>query len=142
MMVIREVLCNERDQAVALSWLMFMTYEVDNFTQDEIATFKTFIQDTRQVNELLMYGAFEEDELQGIVATKGTTHIVLFYVKNHDQAIYKQLFEYLLTHHHVARITASSSPYLVDTYYQLGFKEMVMQEEQENIYKQMIYIPE
>ena len=78
------------------------------------------------MNELCIYGAFEENKLIGIMGTKNEgKHISLFFIKKefHRKGIGKQLFDYSQCDCPANEITVNSSTYAIRFYESLGFEK-------------------
>lgn len=77
------------------------------------------------MDELTIYGAFEQNELIGILGTKNNgKHISLFFIKpeHHRKGIGKKLFDYMENDSPVSEMTVNSSTYAIPFYKQLGFE--------------------
>lgn len=116
---------NSRYQdAIALSLKVFTECGSDDFNAEGLETFKSFIYNDKLVNELVIFGAFENDMLVGILATKENgSHISLFFVDPtyHRKGIGRKLFEFIRINQRAKRITVNSSSYAVKFYERLGF---------------------
>ena len=80
MLEIRKVLNEEMKDALNLVWRVFLEYEAPDYTDEGIKEFKKSIDDVNWVNAREFYGAFIEEKLVGVIATKDATHIALFFV--------------------------------------------------------------
>ena len=123
-MEIRELRIEEYGAAIELSWKVFQEYEAPEYSQQGIEAFYSVIHDEKFVRELKMYGAFEKEELLGILATcSNGEHIALFFVngKYHGRGIGKSLFRLAASENHSGHMTVNSSPYAVEIYRRLGF---------------------
>lgn len=109
------------ETALNLIWKVFLEFEAPDYTQEGIDEFYRSIHDEDYLAALSLYGAFMNEELVGIIATRsGGKHIALFFVdgKYHRQGIGKQLFQSVKTD----KMTVKSSPYAVPVYSKFGFK--------------------
>ncbi len=109
------------ETALNLVWKVFLEFEAPDYTQEGIDEFYRSIHDEDYLAALSLYGAFMNEELVGIIATRsGGKHIALFFVdgKYHRQGIGKQLFQSVKTD----KMTVNSSPYAVPVYSKFGFK--------------------
>lgn len=98
-MLIRELgLEQEKDTAIALSWLVFMRFIAPNCEKQGVETFKRFIQNKEYIATLKIFGAFTKDEMVGIIGIKDHKEINLFFVKDdyQRQGIGRQLLRYVL----------------------------------------------
>lgn len=86
--------------------------------------FRTFIEDKEIIRTLEFWGAYDYNELKGVIATnENRKYICCFFVKAecHRQGIGKKLWKYLLNNSQNKIITVNSSPYAVPVYHKLGF---------------------
>lgn len=123
-MIIRKLEAYEIKEAISLVWKTFLEYEKPDCTEEGVQTFYNCITTPSYIAMLVFYGAFEENELLGIIATRnGGKHIAMFFVADayHRQGIGRKLFEEVLKDCTADRITVSSSPYAVPVYHKLGF---------------------
>lgn len=120
-LLIKQLNNNEIENALSLAWKVFMEYEAPDYTQEGIDEFYKSIHDEKFLSMLSLYGAFSDDELVGVIATRSNgKHIALFFVdgKYHRQGIGKQLLKAVQT----SKMTVNSSPYAVSIYRKLGFE--------------------
>ena len=86
-----------------------------------------FIENEDIVASLEFWGAYEDDELRGVIATnENRKHICCFFVKSkyHRQGIGRKLWECVLDNSNHPIYTVNSSPYAVPVYHKLGFIDM------------------
>ena len=69
-MKIETIGVDDRNDALALVWDVFMAYEAPDYSEQGIATFKRFLEDKSSVDALKMYGAYHQDRLVGVIATR------------------------------------------------------------------------
>lgn len=143
-MYIKIIDLKERSKALKLVLATFMKYEAPDYSQKGIETFKnSVIYNDNYLNTIVMYGAYEGDILQGVIATrKQGTHIALFFVdgKYHRQGIGRKLFEIVLENSVSDKITVNSSPYAVDVYHHLGFTDTDSEQIEDGMrYTPMVY---
>ena len=96
-----------------------------DFNDEGLESFKSFIYNEQLMDELTIYGAFEQNELIGILGTKNNgKHISLFFIKpeHHRKGIGKKLFDYMENDSPVSEMTVNSSTYAIPFYKQLGFE--------------------
>ena len=123
---IRKIRQEEVEKALLLVWQVFQEYEAPDYTQEGVEEFYKSIHDEKYLSELCWYGAFVQDDLVGVLATRSAgTHIALFFVegKYHRQGIGKQLYQTARAANHSNVMTVNSSPYAVPVYHKLGFKD-------------------
>ena len=125
-MTIHKLENNEKPAALDLVWEVFMQFEAPEYIQEGIDTFKDFINDKNSTDSLLMYGAFENNGIIEVIAMRcGKSHIPLFFVKDkyQKQGVGRKLFNTVLKKCDSDYMTVNSSPYAVDFYHNLGFKD-------------------
>lgn len=124
-MLVRRIERSEIDQALSLVISVFMQYEAPDYSKEGIETFQnTVINNKDYLISITMYGAYEDDNIIGVIATrKNGNHIALFFVdgKHHRKGIGRKLFEFALKNSTAEEITVNSSPYAVEVYHRLGF---------------------
>ena len=124
-MEIREIKLVERSNALDLVYNTFMQYEAPDYTKQGVETFQdSVINNIVYLNNILLYGAYEGDNIKGVIATRNQgNHIALFFVdgKFHKQGIGKTLFYEVLQKSTSNEVTVNSSPYAVKIYQHLGF---------------------
>lgn len=125
-MEIRQLEPFEIDEAITLIWEVFLQFEAPDYSDEGIQSFKDFIENDEILKTLEFFGAYEQDELKGVIATsENRKHICCFFVKAkyHRQGIGRTLWEYVLNHSERNVLTVNSSPYAVPVYRKLGFVE-------------------
>lgn len=116
---------SKRDKVIKLILNVFMEFEAPDYSAQGIEAFKeTAIYNNEFMDNLSYYGAFERDELVGVIATRNKgNHIAFFFVKSEYQkrGIGRQLFNCVLENSTEHIISVNSSPYAVPVYHKLGF---------------------
>ena len=105
----------------------FLRFEAPDYSAEGIKSFESFIGNEEQMARLTMYGAYSDDALMGIIAARDEgRHICLFFVdeKYQRKGIGRMLWEYLKIQSKADKITVNSSPYAVEVYHRLGFKDL------------------
>lgn len=123
-MEIRKIDNEQIPGAVALIWTIFLRFEAPDYSDEGVQSFQNFIEDKAVLKTLEFFGAYEKEELRGVIATRDNRkHICCFFVKAqyHRQGIGRRLWEYILQHSENAEFTVNSSPYAVPVYHKLGF---------------------
>jgi len=123
-MIIEKINMENREKALALVSSVFMQYEAPDYSEQGIQTFMDFINSKESIERLVMYGAFLNNGIAGVIATrKGGNHIALFFVdgKYHRQGIGRELFKTVINESSGEKITVNASPYAVEVYKRLGF---------------------
>jgi len=81
MMEIKQLLNNEKDEALLFVKRVFIESEDDSYTKKGIETFCNFVDNKKITKSFKVYGAFEDNVLKGIIATDSPKkHICLFFV--------------------------------------------------------------
>lgn len=123
-MEIRQLNQFEIDEAVRLIWETFLQFDAPDYSDEGVQSFKDFIENQAILKTLEFFGAYEKNELKGVIATnENRKHICCFFVKAgyHRQGIGRKLWEYVLNHSEQNVLTVNSSPYAVPVYHKLGF---------------------
>lgn len=122
--MIRPLNRNELEKALLLVWKVFCEYEAVNYPESGKKAFQDAIHSEEYLDMLSAWGAFEEDELVGIIATRNKgSHVALFFVEGsyQNRGIGRSLWNAVIESSHAKEITAHSSIYARDIYEKLGF---------------------
>ena len=125
-MMIRKLEKTEIKQAFPLVYEVFCEYEADNYPEDGKHAFRDAIYSEDFLDMLSAFGAFEEDRLVGIIATRNEgRHVALFFVDGdyHRKGIGRKLWDAVLEDSTAEEITVNSSEYAVNIYRKLGFEQ-------------------
>lgn len=123
---------NEFKQAADLSLEVFTQCGTQDFNAEGLVTFKSFIYSNELMDELTIYGAFEQQTLIGVLGTKRNgVHISLFFIQPayHRKGIGKRLFNLAIQDKPVSEMTVNSSSYAIEVYKKLGFKPIAEEQE-------------
>ena len=123
-MEIRKLTKHEINNALPLVWRVFNEYEAVNYPPDGAQAFWNAIHDEVFLSQLSAYGAFDCDNLIGILASRSKgSHIALLFVDGayHRQGVGKMLWNAFLADSGKDKITVNSSLYAVGIYEKLGF---------------------
>lgn len=113
-------------EAIELIWETFLRFEAPDYSNLGVRSFEAFIRNEEIIRSLSFFGAYEGNELFGVVATReNQSHICCFFVRAcyQRQGIGKMLWEHLLKQSNCSMITVNSSPYAVAFYHRLGFSD-------------------
>ena len=147
-MKIRKLNKNNLRSSLSLVWNTFCEFEAVNYSDDGKKAFFNAIHSEEYLDTLTAFGAYENRNLVGIIATRNKgTHIALFFVdgKYHNKGIGRSLWNAVLAENISETITVHSSLYAVDVYKKLGFIEIADVQEDGGIqyvpmvYKNLIY---
>lgn len=122
---VRQLKGNEVSRGLELVWEVFKVYEAPDYPKEGIEEFYKSIHDPNYLSMLQIFGAFREEKIVGVIATRnGGSHVALFFVagKYHRQGIGKKLFETVLAQCTQDEMTVNAAPYAVPIYEKLGFK--------------------
>lgn len=122
--IIKKIEKEDLKNALSLVWQVFQEYEAPDYTQQGINEFYNSINDEKYLSMLSMFGAFLNENLIGVIATRNYgTHIALFFVDSSYQrkGIGKRLFQKILDSNPSLELTVNSSPFAVEFYHKLGF---------------------
>lgn len=121
-MEIRKVENDELKEALELVWEVFKEFEAPEYCREGIEEFRNFLNNKTEIEKLVMYGAFQNKMVIGVLAMR-SDHISLFFVNKeyHRKGVGKTLFNYMKEHSDKNRFTVNSSPYAVKIYKKLGF---------------------
>jgi len=125
--MIRKLSKTEYGQATSLALDVYMQCGTEDFDEEGLNSFKSFISNEQLMNELVIYGAFENDYLIGIMGTKNEgKHLSLFFIRKeyHRKGIGKQLFYFAINSCPVDEITVNSSTHAILFYQSLGFDKV------------------
>ena len=79
---IRQLTKDEYPKAIELSWLVFTITGKEDFNNEGLEFFKSFIYNKKCINEIIFYGSFDNEALTGILGIKSNgKHISLFFIK-------------------------------------------------------------
>lgn len=114
---------DELPEALSLIWEVFCRFEAPVYPQEGIDAFRASLDDAERNAKMSFYGAYEENQLIGVLAMRAPQHIGYFFVRADCQhrGVGKRLFETMRLDYAVQEFTVNSSPYAVDIYRQLGF---------------------
>jgi GNAT superfamily N-acetyltransferase len=120
--------------ALDLVWKVFLEFEAPDYSPQGIEEFKKFISYDSMIiqfenEEICFWGAINNHELTGVIATRGSSHICLLFVNKeyHRQGIGKRLFHTVLEdckNKNCNTITVNSSPSAVEVYHCIGFVDL------------------
>lgn len=122
-------------QALALVNRVFLQFEAPDYPPEGVATFQAFLHDEAAVSALTFYGAFVDEQLVGVLATRGNSHIALFFVEPcfQRQGIGRALFFAARDACRTDVMTVHSSPYAVEIYRRLGFHALSGEQQKDGI---------
>lgn len=135
-MNIRKLDNEEYNKAKLLSLAVFTKCGTTDFNANGLETFKKFIYNKELMDQLTIWGAFDNNELIGIIGTKlNGTHISLFFINPdyHRKGIGRELFTHAYANQIVEKITVNSSSYAAKFYENLGFSKTAEEQETDGL---------
>ena len=136
MIEIKQLLNNEKAEALLFAKRVFIESEDESYSEQGIETFCNFVNNKKITKSFKVYGAFEDNVLKGIIATdRRKRHISLFFVDKDSQGkgIGKELMSVIVNKNENSYITVNSSRYGVPIYQKLGFVKMEEEKEQDGL---------
>ncbi len=142
----------EWEEAMGLAWKTFLEFEADVYTPEGIRSFEDFITDSGlkrmfDMGAYQMISAFDKGKMIGMITLRNEMHISLLFVdrKYHRHGVGRALIDsmagYAKTELGQERLTVNASPYGVDFYHKVGFKDSGPEKQQDGIiYTPMYYI--
>lgn len=141
---IRPAYRNEWEDAMALAWKTFMQFEAQDYTKEGIKSFQNFISDNFLYRMFIMggyqlFGAYDGDQIIGIISLRNETHISLLFVDAayHKQGIGRALIQYisqyLLMEMGRNYLTVNAAPYAIGFYHRCGFQDIGPEETNDGI---------
>lgn len=123
---------NDIRNALDLVWTVFKEFEAPDYSKQGIEEFRKFISynsiiDKFDKGELYFWGCIDNNDLTGVITTRGINHICMLFVKKeyHRRGIARSLFqtveERCKSKNNISIITVNSSPYAIEVYHRFGF---------------------
>ncbi|MCE0608731.1 GNAT family N-acetyltransferase [Clostridioides difficile] len=138
--LIRELKEDDIKNALDLIWNVFEEFESPDYCDEGITTFHQFIEYNSIIEKikektLFFWGCFDSKKLIGVLAIRNLNHICMLFVdKNyHKHGVAKKLMttgiQYCICNKfNLTEITVNSSPYAVEVYHELGFKDTAVEQ--------------
>ena len=136
MIEIKQLVNNEKDEALLFAKRIFIESEDESYSKEGIETFCNFVDNKKITKSFKVYGAFEDNILKGLIATdRRKRHINLFFVDKvlQGKGIGKKLMNIVVNNNENSYITVNSSRYGVPVYEKLGFIKMEEEKEQDGL---------
>ena len=137
--IVRELRQDELKEASDLIFKTFYKYILPTYTMDGVEFFRDrtspiSLKMNTYDRSIVIYGAFVGTTLAGVLGSKGTNHICMFFTKNEymGQGIGRKLFNHFLSRTNPNEpVTVNASDYGIPIYKKLGF-EVVDERKEEN----------
>ena len=134
---IREMEMEEYPAALELCRKVFREFEAsDDHVEESTDAFYKCICDKEYLNQLRIFGAYDDERLAGVIATRSKgSHIALFFVDEvyQGRGIGRKLFECILKECPAGRMTVNSSHYAIPIYHRFGFHDTDQEQIQDGI---------
>ena len=132
-MIVRELEKQERKYALDIIWSVFCMDVAEVYEQEGIDTFREYLKQENidqlcDSGELLMFGVFEQEELEGTISLQRRGHICNYYVRRSCQGkgAGRLLFDYAKRYCkeelHKTIMTVDAAPEAVKKYIHMGMK--------------------
>ncbi|MCC0649805.1 GNAT family N-acetyltransferase [Clostridioides sp. ZZV15-6598] len=132
---IRELKEHDIRNALNLIWNVFEEFESPDYCTEGIKSFHEFIEYNSIIEKvkeksIFFWGCFDCEKLIGVLAIRDLNHICMLFVdKNyHKRGVAKKLMAIGVKYcteskDDLTEVTVNSSPYAVEVYHKLGFKD-------------------
>ena len=120
-MIVRELEKQERKYALDIIWSVFCMDVAEVYEQEGIDTFREYLKQENidqlcDSGELLMFGVFEQEELEGTISLQRREHICNYYVRR------SYAKRYCKEELHKTIMTVDAAPEAVKKYIHMGMK--------------------
>lgn len=114
------------NECLDLVWRVFSELETPLFEERASVEYKRIIDETREKNNIVFYGALVDDVVVGALGMRENNHIGYFYidVAYHRQGIGRKLFKLMKADYEKKVFTVNAMPTGVNAYSALGFEQM------------------
>lgn len=94
-MEIKKISAAQITNAINLIWSTFLQFEAPDYSEEGIQSFKAFIDNKEIIQSLEFWGAYDNEELKGVIATNNNRkHICCFFVKANNSDYLKKACKY------------------------------------------------
>lgn len=132
-LIVRELKKQERKYALDIIWSVFCLDVADAYDQEGIDAFSEYLRPEHidslcENRELIMFGVFDGEELEGTISLQARGHICNYYVKKSCQGkgAGRMLFDYAKRYCaqtlHKDIMTVDAAPKAVEKYIHMGMK--------------------
>lgn len=133
---------------MALAWRTFLRFEANDYPPEGVRNFERFVSDETIYRMFIigsyhLFVAYAGEVLVGMITLREISHISLLFVdeKYHrrgiGRALVRHVGDFLVSGSRASRMTVNASPYGVEFYHKLGFRDLRPQEQKDGI----IYTP-
>ncbi len=130
---VRRLNVEDISNALKLIWEVFNQFEAQEYSKRGVDEFYNTLNNSDWIKKINFYGAFNKNNLVGVLGIRKPQHIGFFFVLADFQrkGIGKMLFEAMQKDYFCKEFTVNSSPFAVKIYEKLGF-EATSQEKNSN----------
>jgi len=132
--IFKKIELSDLNKATTLIWNVFLEFEANEYSEEGIKEFKSFIEydslkEMMETENIFLDGCYQDNKLIGVIGYNLKPHINLLFVdkKYHGQGIAKTLFNRMLdvckSENEGFVISVNSSPYAHEIYHKLGFSD-------------------
>ena len=113
----------KNSECLDLVWQVFSQFETPVFPPEGSVEYKRIIEETREKNNIVFYGALDNGKVVGVLGMRENNHIGYFYVdaSYHKRGIGSALFNLMKSSYDLQTFTVNAAPYGVPVYERLGF---------------------
>jgi len=132
--IVRCAYNSDWEGAMELAWSTFAKFDAPDYSEEGIKNFYNFVNDDN-LRKMFIAGHYQlfiaiyADKYLGMISLREKIHISLLFVDGDyhcngiGSALIKFVSNYVLTEEGIDRITVNSSPYAIDFYHRLGFRD-------------------
>lgn len=135
---------DEWEDAMGLAWKTFLEFEGTDYSPEGIRSFQDFITDSGlkrmyTMGVYQMLSAYIGNKMVGLITLRNETHISLLFVdryyhkKGIGRALILKLAQYVKQEMGQMRLTVNASPYGVEFYHRVGFRDLGPVRQQDGI---------
>ena len=126
-------------------WDVFCECDMQDYSEKGIKTFKYFIrreniEDKINKKDMKIFGAYNENELIGVVCMRNVTHISLLFVKKSYQRrgvakalLRRAIYDSIKNNENANKITVNASPVGLAAYKAMGFVPDSLEKEEDGM---------
>ena len=132
---IRPIKESEWEMAMQVVWDTFLVFEAPEYPRLGTESFRNFVWDPELKRKFVRgdfptYAAFVGDVIVGVVSVRDVSHVSLLFVDGqyHNNGIARSLLRNLFAEqvrrYEIDRMTVNASPYAVEFYHKIGFRDV------------------
>ena len=133
--IVRSAYNSDWDGAMELAWNTFARFDAPDYSEEGIKNFYNFVNDD-MLRKMFLAGHYQlfvavmDDKYIGMLSLREKKHISLLFVDGEchgngiGTALIRFVARYAATEEGIDSLTVNSSPYAVDFYHRMGFKDI------------------